>query len=61
MIVLEGQIDRLVERDTRRQSLRRGLCAGLRPALRRELTRSLGYKKLPWPPNLEARVTGTVQ
>jgi hypothetical protein len=32
-----------------------------RPALRRELTRSLGYKKLPWPPDLQSRTTGSVR
>src|SRR5581483_5523992 len=32
-----------------------------RPRLRRQLTDSLGYKRLPWPPDLQARITGTVR
>jgi dienelactone hydrolase len=32
-----------------------------RPALRKKLERSLGFRQLPWPPNLEARTVGAVQ
>jgi dienelactone hydrolase len=31
-----------------------------RPLLRQELEQSLGFRKLPWPPNLKAEVVGTV-
>jgi dienelactone hydrolase len=32
-----------------------------RPALRRALAYSLGYRRLPWPPDLQPRVTSTLQ
>ena len=32
-----------------------------RPKLRRALERSLGYKRLPWPPDLQARVVSTLR
>ena len=32
-----------------------------RPALRRKLEESLGFRRLPWPPVLNARTAGTVQ
>jgi dienelactone hydrolase len=32
-----------------------------RPALRRALQQSLGYKRLPWPPDLQARTVSTLQ
>src|ERR1044071_6003920 len=35
--------------------------ATARPELRRRLEQSLGLKKMPWPPKLNARVTGTVR
>ena len=47
--------------DSVRRAANRTEADSRRPLLRRELTRSLGYKKLPWPPDLSARVTGTVR
>src|SRR4051794_27733951 len=35
--------------------------ATARPELRRRLEQALGLKKMPWPPKLNGRVTGTVR
>ncbi len=32
-----------------------------RPLLRQKLEQSLGFRKLPWPPNLKAQVVGSIQ
>ncbi len=59
-------IDNLTERmrvqlGTLPRATTRGEADAARPGLRALLTNSLGYRKLPWPPELQTKVSGVLQ
>ncbi len=60
--VLDALEERVrVVRDHLRHPLRRQDVESTRTELRRRLTESLGFRLLPWPPQLRSSTTGTIQ